>query len=85
MSDHVTHPHFDHVEGTATVCYRSKATGQHYILSQRGASHGGHRAEADEVVALPALPDGTRLSVHVEPFAWGADEWDCLEAVHARR
>lgn len=80
MDTDVKHPHFDKVEA-ATECYRSKATGMYFVLQQRGSAPG----EAEEVVALPAMYDGSLLPVHAEPFAWGPDVWDCLDAIHARR
>lgn len=81
----VKHPHFDYVEGAATEAYHSKAMNQTFVLQQRGASHGGHRCEADEVVAFVAMRDGTLPDLQQEPFAWGPDVWDCLDAIHARR
>lgn len=80
----VNHPHFDHIDA-ATELYRSKATGMYVILSQRGASNGGPANEADCVVALPAMPDGSRVAIHAEPIAWAQDEWDVLDKVHAMR
>lgn len=75
MDTNVKHPHFDYVEGAATEAYRSKAMNQTFVLKQSG----------EEVVALVAMPDGTLPPIQQEPFAWGPDVWDCLDAVHARR
>lgn len=75
MDTDVRHPHFDYVDGTATECYRSKAMGTHFVLRQSG----------EQVVALVSMPDGTLPEVHQEPFAWGDDVWDTLDAIHAQR
>jgi len=78
------HPHFIKIDA-ATECYQSKATGQFVIVSQRGASYGGLKSEADQVVAIPALPDGSRLNIHAEPIAFADDIYDVLDKVHAQR
>jgi hypothetical protein len=70
----IDHPHFTQVEA-ASQCYRSKASGLYVLLAQRG----------DQVVALPAMYTGERLPVHAEPLAWGDDEWDALDMIHAQR
>ena len=75
MTDHMRHPHFDYVDDTATVCYRSKATGQHYILQQDG----------ELVQAIPATPQGTVIDVPSIPYVWADDMWDVLDAIHAKR
>ena len=74
MDTDVKHPHFDKVDA-ATEAYRSKAMNQTFVLQQRG----------EEVIALVAMADGTLPEIHQEPFAWGPDVWDCLDAIHAQR
>lgn len=75
IDTNVKHPHFDYVEGAATEAYHSKAMNQTFVLRQSG----------EEVIALVAMRDGTLPEINQEPFAWGPDVWDCLDAIHARR
>lgn len=75
MDTNVKHPHFDYVDGAATEAYRSKAMNQTFVLKQSG----------DEVVAFVAMRDGTLPEIQQEPFAWGDDVWECLDAIHAQR
>lgn len=72
----INHPHFEESpHADVPNLYRSKATGQYVLVEFR----------ASEWVALPAMPDGSRLPVHAEPLAWADDEWSLLDAVHAQR
>lgn len=75
-----SHPHFHLAEPAVVMSlsdtlYQSKATGQYVIVQRRER----------ETVALPAMHNGSRLSVQAEPIGWGEDTYDALEAVHKQR